>query len=77
MDADEVLTGKKKKEHTTKDVLFSAIGKPVQEDMIKEVFQKKSFLPDLNPKPFVKIVELKGKDRKVHQGLEVGLKFSF
>ena len=77
MDADEVLTGKKRDESTIEDALYSSFGKPVSEDIIKEAFKRKPLIPELNPEPYVKIVELKGKDRKPHQGVEIGLKFSF
>ena len=80
MDADEVLTGKKKKQpvesnHT--DALYSHMGKPVSKEILESVFKKKPIFPSLNPKPFMKIVEVKGKDRKVCRGIEVGLNFSF
>ena len=77
MEEDEVLTGKKKDESTIEDALYSSLGKPVSEDVIKEAFKKKPLIPELNPEPYVKIVELKGKNRKSHQGVEIGLKFSF
>jgi hypothetical protein len=49
----------------------------VSEDIIKEAFKRKPLIPELNPELYIKIVELKGKDRKSHQGVEIGLKFSF
>lgn len=80
MDADEVLTGKTKKqpvESTPSDALYSHMGKPVSKEVLKSVFKKKPLLPELNPMPFIKIVELKGKGRKVRHGIEVGFNLSF
>ena len=79
MDADEVLTGKKNKQpvesnHT--DALYSHMGKPVSKEILESVFKKKTLLPELNPKPFIKIVDVKGKDRKVRHGIEVGFELS-
>lgn len=77
MDADEVLTGKKKDESTIEDALYASLDSPIPVESIKEGFNKKPLIKSLNPEPFIKIVDVKGKDRKVHQGIEVGLDFSF
>ena len=77
MDADEVLTGKKKKESIIEDALFSSLGMPVSDEALEEVFKNKPLFPKLNPKPFVKIVDMKGRDRKIHKGIEIGLEFEF
>ena len=80
MDADEILMGKKKKqpvESNPTDALYSHMGKPDSKEILESVFKKKPIFPDMNPKPFMKIVEVKGKDRKVCRGIEVGLNFSF
>jgi len=77
MDADEVLTGKKETESVPIDALHSYIGKPISEDLLCEVFKKPPLIPSMNPKPIVKIVDMKGKDRKIRPCLELGLEFSF
>lgn len=80
MEADEVLTGKKKKQSEESkpiNALYSHMGKPVSHDILESVFKKKHLLPELNPKPFIKIVDVKGKDRKVRHGIEVGFELSF
>lgn len=79
MVADEVLTGKKKHpvESTPSYALYSYMGKPVSKEILDSVFKKKPIFPELNPKPSIKIVKARGKDRKARYGLEVGLDFSF
>lgn len=77
MDADEVLTGRKRHNDTKEDSLYSFLGKPVSEEVLKEVFEKRPKLPEINPKPYIKVIKTKGEDRKMHHGIEVGLEVSF
>lgn len=77
MDADEVLTGKRRQEGVPKDALYDYFGKPISEELLCEVFKKPPLIPLMNPKPFVKIVNMKGKDKKIKPCLELGIEFSF
>lgn len=76
MNPDGFLSGGKKEKSRRKQ-LSSFSWNTISEKDIEEGFNRKENFAGLNPTPYMKIIDMKGRDKKVHHGIEVGLNFSF
>ena len=82
MDADEVLTGKKKEERQQEDPIADALywhrHNPLTKEEMESLKTKGIAMPNLNPRPFVKVFDVhKRASNKLGKGLMVGLQWAF
>ena len=80
MDADEVLTGKKKNpvdNQMEEDELFWHTQKPLSKEELEYGLSREKRFRIPNPKPIVRIFDAPKRDNKFGKGLMVGLEWSF
>ena len=81
MDADEVLTGRKKQvgaEDTIADALYWIHNKPLSQDELAAIKPQKPSLPTFNPSPVIKFIDIPRSDKnKFGKGILFGLKWTF